>query len=720
MDNSGSGSTLAGVIGIGVFVMVAFGVLLSTQTLSDPAIGNEIQSTNRGLQSESLAQLILDAQGRSNAGGDWIDDPDDLARFGLLGSDGHIDFKKLENLRLAKFESGNDGHVNYGEALAALGNPDLDFHIRAQPTMRSVRDILATGIKEQHLQVAYIGDIAATSNGQPPPADPLDGLSVTDPTCSVSPLNSPMGNSYRFSVDITNGGEEDTQFNGVWTFELGSSGTLTRTSNTYVVADDGGTTTLYLDVPAYQQAGGGGVPTACKAGTTMSVEVLDVSNSLTTVSKTFTASDEVTASSAAPHDLFLSTDKTYYVESGSCNNNDKIELEYGSTTATSSTQRMAIRVVDSSLTQVFPTTPSPSWHDFTMHAQEHKRTVNIGCLPAGQYTATFQYYSGASPALDDIRVTEKVLVTSASLNAFVPDNAAAATGTYTYFTSDAAAAEVAIIERLTEKFCPYYFDSSTTSPMAAPPAHASRCGAFKPGSSGQQGDVFPDVKDIMNNDLPARLLDTLGSPRYDETNVLIVGSDVQHNVMTSASAKHAVRDWVYGGGTLIVLGSIDQSVQWLQPIFHSGIVSSSGGIGTPDATHPVLRVPDVMDWQGYGNPNGNSWDFNAGSDQYFTTVVNQGTGAVLAVSNPGAFQKGNVFLTTYIAHDPYGTGSSGVTMQGNILMNNLMSLAYRDLYLDYGPAIPDQVEVTPGVRTALVYHPDLEKNIAVTFVVFVF
>ncbi len=722
MEDSGVSSTLVGLVGIGIFVVIIGSVLVSTQSLSSSNLDDDVQAAGRDVQSQALAAIILDSTGFAPDGAgtqDWINDPDAMVKFGLLESPGRVSYAKLQNLRLAPYASDAvDGYVNYEEALQAIGDPGLDFHIRAAPSLQSVRDLLASGVKDQNFKVTYIGDIDVTTNGQAPPSDPIAGLSVTDPVCSLSPLTTSNGAVYRFSVDITNGGETNTQFNALWTYTVGDAAATTRTSNTYEVPASGATTTIFLDVAAYDAAAPG-VPKACKDGTSMSVDILDTEGTLTSITKTFSTSDEVQGTVATAHDLLLQTDKTNYVDYGaSCEASEHIKLEYDSL-STVATTRFALRVVDSTDTEVFPTAMGSSWHSgLKLEKKTSDQVVDIGCLNSGEYTAYMQSYDG-SPTWDAPMVSQRILVTAAPLEPFTPSGTSTAPGAKQYFPSDAVVAEVQIIDELVQQFCHTYFDSTTDTAHPSGEAHSTRCGGFKPGAAGQDGDVFPDAKDSMNNDLPARLLDGAGLPRYNEVTTLVVGSNVDHNAMTSAAAKHAVRDWVYGGGNLIVLGSVDQSVNWLQPIFHSGIESSSGGIGTPDPTHPVLRIPDELDWVGYGNPNGNAWDFNAGSDKYFTFVVAQGTGALMAVSNPGAFQEGNVMLTTYIPHDPYGTGTSSVNFQGRVLVNNLLSMGYRDLFLDYGPPLPEKANVAPGVRTVTVEHPDIGP-VSVTFTVFVF
>ena len=47
------------------------------------------------------------------------------------------------------------------------------------------------------------------------------------------------------------------------------------------------------------------------------------------------------------------------------------------------------------------------------------------------------------------------------------------------------------------------------------------------------GDIYPDVKVVMNNDLVSALIDSNGQPTYNKYNVLFVGSNVDHAAMTS-------------------------------------------------------------------------------------------------------------------------------------------------------------------------------------------
>ena len=106
--------------------------------------------------------------------------------------------------------------------------------------------------------------------------------------------------------------------------------------------------------------------------------------------------------------------------------------------------------------------------------------------------------------------------------------------------------------------------------------------------------------------------------------LLVVGSDVDHNSMTSSAAKQTIRDWVYAGGFLIVFGSYQQAVQWLQPIFHSALDSASDPLLTPDTAHPILHTPNELDYVSFDS-GGNIWEFNRDEDaSHFSPVIASG------------------------------------------------------------------------------------------------
>jgi hypothetical protein len=181
-----------------------------------------------------------------------------------------------------------------------------------------------------------------------------------------------------------------------------------------------------------------------------------------------------------------------------------------------------------------------------------------------------------------------------------------------------------------------------------------------------------------------------------------------------------VRDWVLAGGHLVVFGSKVQNVAWLTPLFQSGIVSSSNGLSTPDVDHPLLHDPFPLGYASYGTP-ATVWNLNqapSGTQQastLFTNVVDDGAGnAVLTLSNSGSFGTGRIVLTGWTAFNL----SAGQT-EARHLTANMVMMSYQDLFLDYGPPIPANVNVVPASRVAWVQDPTLGP-IAMSLVIYVF
>jgi hypothetical protein len=336
---------------------------------------------------------------------------------------------------------------------------------------------------------------------------------------------------------------------------------------------------------------------------------------------------------------------------------------------------------------------------------------------------TIRLYDGTSASSTALRATERLLVTSSAPPAYeVPGGSDDPPAGVTY--GSAMEAEVGYLDELADKFCPSFYNKKDESPLPFVDWNTDgvsemddnwdgRC-AFKtstPLSASQPGDVFPQDKQTLKNALEDRLLTNPTTPRYDIVNILVVGSNVDHNVMTSRDVKGPIDTWVRGGGTLMVFGSTDQTVQWLEPILKASIDSSSGGISVPDRSHPILHTADDLDVDDY-DTNGKAWDLKdqggVSYANYFTPVVVNDAGLpTLAISNPGAIGKGTVILTTFLPYDLRGDADVGSDRtEGLRLMNNLLMQGYRDLFLDYGPIIPESGhDVIPAVRKAQICYP---------------
>lgn len=205
-----------------------------------------------------------------------------------------------------------------------------------------------------------------------------------------------------------------------------------------------------------------------------------------------------------------------------------------------------------------------------------------------------------------------------------------------------------------------------------------------------EGDVYPDNKAYLEAVLPDRL------SRYD---VLIVGSGVDHGTLVKSEVKEGIRDWVLAGGTLIVLGSADQSTNWLDPLLHAGVSNVNGAPTAPDATHPLLLQPNILAWT-YYDSHSQAWDIastggQAAYDQ-FSHVVIQGGADVLAVSHEDSFGDGRILLTTWRTRDI--ASAQGLTEAEHMLGNFLIYADRTGLSLDYGGTVPADLPVALAVR----------------------
>lgn len=189
---------------------------------------------------------------------------------------------------------------------------------------------------------------------------------------------------------------------------------------------------------------------------------------------------------------------------------------------------------------------------------------------------------------------------------------------------------------------------------------------------------------------------TFASPQYD---MVIVGSEVDHNAFVAEEVKDAIRDYVDTyGGRIMVLGG-QENVQWLDRLFDAGVGGASGGLSAPDTTHPLLTLPNALGYTAYSNSG--TWDFSSSddSDLFNMIVGTDDSHHVLSVSGQGAFgddpdAEGSVMLTTYL---PYKMSS---TEASKFLANSVVYGRYHYLYAEVGPPIPDNEAVASVARAA--------------------
>lgn len=204
------------------------------------------------------------------------------------------------------------------------------------------------------------------------------------------------------------------------------------------------------------------------------------------------------------------------------------------------------------------------------------------------------------------------------------------------------------------------------------------------------------VDDIYIEAVTGRSLQkTFETPEYD---ILVIGSNVAHNAFTTNEVKSAIRDFVdVYGGRLVVLGG-EQNTNWLDPLFRAGVRGGASDIETPDSTHPILTVPNPLDWEGYST-GARKWQFTSDESDLFNILLDSGEdAATLAVSAPGAFggtsADGSVILTTFRPYEMSGTSIF------TFLANTLTYGRYRHVYLEIGPEIPTDIPLATATRTA--------------------
>lgn len=742
------GSSVIAFLVAGVLFMASVvAVLVTTRT------GSDSQSTEDApdaaafqVQARGLADLLLGSPGFAGANEfaagvssvdhtGKLDDADSVTRLGLLDPDSTdsnmMDFVKFQNLRLAPQQDdpadgpANDKYVNYEEAAATLGlGTSMDFHIRSYPSLASAQEMVsAAHLRDANLRVAYVADSVAAASAVD--FDPAEGLDLGDLTCRVD--NDAAPGALIISSDLTMASTgTSTAFEAVFDFEFSNQDRESRKRNTGIVPNDGSI------VPITIQPGATGSRDC--SGLKATLKLYDTDNLLLTVSTPsggFPAASPDYPSSRPTRALRLDASSMSYLDSQDVVldwtlSKDLEEHDQLFLTVCPGTTECRLGTDTTGLLLAIDVPKKQNDRDpWTIDSGLLGPTSTLGgSMMTNTYTARLYLDSIVTTSY---RATQTVLVTSSAISPYA--NVEPPPGA-------SVAVEVGFLEDLMGKFCPTWYDSDdeTEDPPLDPAewtvssgdkTWANRCSSFKGGSQPHPGDVYPqkDLKRVLEERLTKSVADggtastSSGScryaPTYDYTNVLVIGSNVDHNKMTSGDVKDCIEDWVLGGGTLIVLGSAEGKTEWLQSTFKVALEGSSTGINVPDTAHPVLHVPNELGWPAYQHSY--SWRLKEtgkfDSEAAFTRVVNEASAdpnAILAVSDPGDFQGGSVILTGWTPYDVNGAAPGQLLDEGRNLLHNLLMLGYRDLYLDYGPSLPAFSNVIPAVRGAQICHPDFD------------
>jgi hypothetical protein len=745
-DEGGLASSMIAFLIAGVLFVAAIGAVLYVSRQGPTgASASTVPQANLRVQAEGLSEFLVGSSGFSVTGGvqeDWMEggaDPDgknphadSLTRLGLRDAEAAdpllMNFSKFQNLRRAPYAQATDGYVNYPEARKAFGLDDagLDFHIRAYPTLPEVAELLRTGYRDPNLRVAYIGNISEDNGGGGggPPPDPGEGLELGAITCTT---HADAPRAYRIQATVKNGGTATTQFEAIWDIRMAQGNAEYHKKNTWTVAA-GATVTVFADVANTSGR-------TC-AGADANLKVYDNTNLLNETEDLNLVQPSPAPSSAA-RGLVLETSRQSYLPT------EAVGIAYSGKNLKKD-DKLILTVCPGATECRLGSDTTGHIVQITVPLKDKDRVYNFtaGAIAAGEHTIRlYDNPDGDAPIeTTEMRASNLLVIANPEPGPYVPQNPAPPPGAGDYVAGPDAQVEVEYLHNLVQKFCPSWFDTGAESPMTgwgtAPLTWGERCegdqgaAGFKAGQP-HPGDVYPQLKKTLKEELAERLMvpdgtgnACSGTPRYDWTNVLIVGSNVDHNVMTSGDVKQCIETWVLGGGTLIVLGSVDMNTHWLESVFHTALESSSGGLSVPDAGHPVLHVADDLDYSSYQHER--AWRLKTtgsfDAEAAFTRVANDAASgdAILAVGDPGAFRNGNVILTGWTPYDLRGNGPGIDRTEGLMLTNNLLMLGYRDLFLDYGPPLPENANVQPAVSKVHIEHPQFADPILLDISVYVF
>lgn len=656
--------------------------------------------------------MAADGVGAVNAAGEPI------GRFGLgdeycdptsgpsnPGRNNNLSYEKFRNINGAKMvATPGNGYVDYEEAHRSLGlvNRGLDFHVRSEPVLASVKQILGTAYKDPFLKPLYIGDYVASASttivrpsitaapsfqvGSPTNQFSTVAVTINNLATPVAPQTAVIASGFSVDFSIELDKKPITFTVNSYTIQPGQSQTVSATIRR---SDDWdwGRTGHTDNTPQFSYTVSDAIG-PLKAGThSMAGDMTDPNPN---------TNNAITS---------LSMDRRIYVQPFS-NSNKWPQVEFDAQTGDGS-QHQGFGPANAELRVYKVGSPDALVATVTTPAELESLKDELdpngdGTIEAGLGQYRVELWVRVPTTAAALKQSEgffEIVSASSECNIAPGD----------FIPQPSVVAEATYVDMVFEKF--------EKGPGDVRFSHATL-------PSVAEGDVLPDVKCAMNSDLPGFLLDSAGNPTLAKYTTLIVGSNVDHNVMTSAAAKKTIRDWVFAGGTLIVFGSSQQSVQWLQPIFHAALDSGSTSLYTPDPDHPALNVPNALDYTTFDAPT--DWDYNSGSDQYFSHVVSRGDDDVLGISNSGSFGSGKVILSGWrpyaiqAGQPAHCSTAPTAECQGLGLLHNLVVLSYRNLYLDYGPSVP--IFASNGVQTriASVYHPDLKQLVTVYIQVYVF
>lgn len=610
--------------------------------------------------------------------------PDKVKQFGLAEEScvnptqahsrvANVSYTKIGNLQKAKktIDAANNA-VDYEEARKSLAydTGGLNFHIRTYPILDDVATKLSEGYKDPNMKPLYIGDYA-TTGGSSGPKMVQHTKGAVDGADAVTVY-----------VNITNNGSAAAPF-GVW-FSLDlKNGDVDLTLHTPVLA----ATTGYFNVThTLRKTSDWEWNDVNKKWISYQISDKDGGFQSGTIPLTMTMTY-----GSARNNVFIEADKLWFKRPSGT-----VETKYHYESFDGKGAQLNFNDWNARLYKADASTEH-SWDLGNEKKGDLKRDIGV------DQTLTMKLHNDAYAVTWN---QDRANVLNADPSPFTPG--APITG---YAPNAAVLPEITYVDFLVDKFDKGVFHTDFAS--AAVPYVAG-------------GDVFPDQKKALEQDLVDALTDSSGNPSLADVTVLIIGTGVDQQEMTPSAIKNTIADWVTAGGTLMVFGTDEGNDNWLKSVYHAGIIGAGSGISIPDQNHPVLKTPNRLDVDSYDYHN-DAWSFTSGYGDLFTHVVKTGDDDILAVSNPGAIGSGKVILTSWWPYDPVNgdipADCQPATLSANCpglwMMDNFFTLSYSDLYLDYGPLIPPDVSQGAQSRIATVWHTQLKQLVDIQIIVYV-
>lgn len=692
-DDSGTTAILGLLIGGTMFTLTFASVVensqrqysVTPQDAANPDLDNEAFMLGLNvLASPGQGWYKKDCLGLAAKSEDF--QPEALDRFGLASepcrgvaarpNSFNISLDKLKNIRDAKQDAdAANGLVDYQEAHDSLALKERQFHLRTRVALQDTEAMLRYGQTDPYLRPLYIGDYDE-QKGKP-------GGQVPPKVCG----STPGPNGAKVWIDITNDGTITTVFEVRFILELKKTNVEIVKFSDPVAPQTTVRVWIWLpqtkdwewkhptkpEIDILLKDGGGQGVGDCGVDMTGIELVSRVDTRYLLFAKE--------TSLRAQIDAGVTTNLAYVAYTGQGD-------PYFSATLTLK--------AEGSLGDLPLVGSLPLESVWTILPPVKERSYNV----------SLRTVAGATVGNETVHLPRVPL--GSYSNPPTPD---------AYAPNNAVKPEITYLDVLVRDFDPYVFQPEYDSATV----HYSA-----------EGDVVPDLKKPLDDQLPKLLVDDRGTPPDNDDvgtlvryNALIVGSNVAHNVMTSDHAKNSVKLWVEAGGQLVVLGSQEQDAKWLEPLFRAKVEKASGSMAVLDPNHAILNVPNKLSPTAYQDLD-RAWTFNSQDADKFTTIVAHG-GADIAVSKDGQLGRGRAILTTFRPYNMAGSGPTGPCdparlgqdCEGLKLLQNFLTLGYDELNVDYGPPIPSDRSVGADTRLVSVFFPRLGESVEVRATVYV-